>query len=134
MESGRDADDRIVGWLIERELQVAQGFFAQHASTDRPALLLSDRGGHAARLPVRRRMGEGAWRAELDQLRRDCVVRAPRTGFIHARPEVTAERKRGAPYAVSGLQTEQRLRAAHERRLRLAREHGDLVIDSCIAW
>lgn len=129
MESGREANERIVRWLIAREIAVREDFFARHGSLGHRALLLSDRGW----ITLHAYLHEGAWAKEpgalgaIDGLWRECVERAPKTVFIHTRPEVTAERRKGALDAVSGLQTDERLRADYERRMRVAREHRDRV-------
>ncbi|MFO0562054.1 MAG: hypothetical protein U0269_28835 [Polyangiales bacterium] len=132
MESGREANERIVRWLIVREAFVREAFFARYGAGDQRALLLSDRGW----ITLHAYLYEGAWAkapgalSEIDAVWGECVKRAPRTVFIHTRPEVTAERRRGALDAVSGLQTDARLRADYERRMRVARECSERVTAS----
>ncbi|MBL8680217.1 MAG: hypothetical protein JNK05_13665 [Myxococcales bacterium] len=132
MECAREPNERIVRWLIERARAVREAFVSAHASEERPALLLSDRGW----ITLHAYLYEGAWakdasqRAAIDALWASVVSEAPVTVFVHTKPAVTAERRRGALDAVSGLQTEERLRADYERRLRVAREHPQRIARS----
>jgi thymidylate kinase len=129
MESTAEANERIARWLVAREDAVREDFFARHQGRAQSALLLSDRGW----ITLHAYLYEGAWarepsrRPEIDALWAERVRRAPTTVFIHTPPEVTAARRKGALDAVSGLQSDARLRADYERRMRLALAHADRV-------
>jgi hypothetical protein len=132
MESAAEPNERIARWLIERARVVRDAFFARHADTERPALLSSDRGW----ITLHAYLYEGAWakdpsqRAVIDASWERAVLEAPTTVFVHTPPAVSAQRRQGALDAVSGLQTDGRLRADYERRRRVAREHPERIARS----
>jgi thymidylate kinase len=134
MESSAEANERVARWLIARAASVRDEFAREREreGDGRPALLLSDRGW----ITLHAYLYEGAWAREgsllpvIDALWAECLRAAPRTVFIHTRPAVSAQRRRGALDAVSGLQTEQRLVDDYDRRIRVAREHPSLIAAS----
>jgi thymidylate kinase len=132
IETGAAENRAMVHWLRERMRSVRGGFLAQQAGSGRPALLISDRGW----VTLHAYLYDGRWAqepgtlAELDALWHEVLLEAPPTFFIHTRPEVTLRRRAGQLDAVSGLQTDTRLTRDYERRMNLARTHGDRLAGS----
>ena len=130
MESAAEPNRAVVRWLIERERAARDAFARAHGESAQRAVLLSDRGW----ITLHAYLFEGAWAREpgaadeIDERWREALGAAPATVFIHTRPEVTAQRRAGALDAVSGLQSEQRLRADYERRMALSRAHADKLV------
>jgi thymidylate kinase len=127
IEAGADENRAMVTWLRARMRAVRDDFFAQHEGSERPAVLISDRGWvtfHAYLYDGRWAEEPGA-RATLDAHWAEVLREAPPTFFVHTRPEVTLRRRAGQLDAVSGLQTDARLVRDYERRLSLARTHAD---------
>ncbi len=133
MESAPEPNERIVRWLLAREAAVREAFFREFSGDPNPALLVSDRGW----ITLHAYLYEGAWARvphaveAIDALWFACIRDAPPTVFIHTPPEVSAARRQGALDAVSGLQTDQRLRDDYDRRIRVAQAHPEKILD---AW
>jgi thymidylate kinase len=129
IEASAASNRAMVAWLKARMRAVREGFFAQHQWRQRPAVLISDRGW----VTFHAYLYEGRWAEEPGALEEinaiwDEVLReAPPTFFVHTRPEVTLRRRAGQLDAVSGLQTDARLTRDYERRMNLARLHGDRI-------
>jgi thymidylate kinase len=129
IEASASSNRAIVHWLKARMRAVREGFFAQHQWRQRPAVLISDRGWvtfHAYLYDGRWAEEPGA-RSEIGACWEDLLREAPPTFFVHTRPEVTLRRRAGQLDAVSGLQTDARVTADYERRMKLARAHGKLL-------
>ena len=105
-------------------------FLAAHNTGARPALLIFDRGW----ITLHAYLYEGAWarlareRDAIDALWSATLAEAPPTLFIHTKPEVTQRRRAGALDAVSGLQTDARLKDDYDRRMALARAHPGRIV------
>ncbi len=132
IEAGAEENRAMVHWLKARMRAVRDAFFAEHQGRGRPAVLISDRGWvtfHAYLYDGRWAEQPGA-RTEIDALWNEVLREAPPTFFVHTRPEVTLRRRAGQLDAVSGLQTDTRLTRDYERRMNLARLHGDRLAGS----
>jgi thymidylate kinase len=127
IEAGAAENRAMVDWLEVRMRAVRDDFFAMHQWRERPSVLISDRGWvtfHAYLYDGRWAQEPGAL-AEIDARWAQVLREAPPTFFVHTRPEVTLRRRAGQLDAVSGLQTDARLTRDYERRMNLARVHGD---------
>ncbi len=130
MESSPEANRAMVAWLTDAMRAQRERFLAAHGASERPALLIFDRGW----ITLHAYLYEGAWarlareRDAIDALWNAALAEAPPTFFIHTKPEVTLRRRAGALDAVSGLQTDARLKSDYERRMALAREHPDRIV------
>lgn len=129
IEAGAAENRAMVGWLRARMREVRDGFLARHPGGERPAVLISDRGW----VTLHAYLYDGQWvrqpgaLAEVDACWEEVLREAPPTFFVHTRPEVTLRRRAGQLDAVSGLQTDERLTRDYERRMRLARAHGERI-------